>query len=57
MLETPDTPATQRHAVKDRRLRQVNLWATGLLLAVGCGYSAATAMTPAYPALGLHEQD
>src|SRR5512135_2870630 len=49
--EASNLPAMARGEIKDRKLRTVHLWATGLLLAVGLGYVAATALAPTYPAL------
>jgi uncharacterized membrane-anchored protein YjiN (DUF445 family) len=49
--EASNLPAMARDEIKDRKLRTVHLWATGLLLAVGMGYVAATALASAHPAL------
>ena len=48
--EASNLPAMARGEIKDRNLRTVHRWATGLLLAVGLGYVAATALASAYPA-------
>jgi uncharacterized membrane-anchored protein YjiN (DUF445 family) len=46
-----EAPATARDEIKDRKLRLVRRWATGLLLAAGLAYVAATALAAAYPPL------
>ena len=48
--EASNLQAMARDDIKDRKLRTVHLWATGLLVAVGLGYVAATALASAYPA-------
>jgi len=49
--EPSKRPALTRGEIKDGNLRKLRLWATGLLLAVGVGYVAATGMASTYPAL------